>query len=196
MHGWIRQTLPRRQSLSSTFCLPALSGPVRTRASGTIVAFSDPLIPSTRPIQSANGMAKKEKRPWYKEGLRFECTQCGICCSGEPGYVWVDQPEIDAMAGAMQLTVDEFEKQFIRKVGSDKSLKEYPDGDCILLDPQQRTCMVYQARPIQCRTWPFWDSTIETEKDWKETCEACPGAGKGKLYSFEEIEIERKKKSV
>ena len=141
-------------------------------------------------------MSKKEKRPWYHHGLQFECTQCGACCSGAPGYVWVEQEEIDAMADSMGLAVDEFESQFVRRVGAQKSLREYPDGDCILLDPEHRTCLVYKARPVQCRTWPFWDSTLETKKAWKETCEECPGAGKGRLYSLEEIEIERKKKSV
>ncbi len=100
------------------------------------------------------------------------------------------------MADQMKLSIDEFESQFIRKVGVDKSLREYPDGDCILLDPEKRTCMVYEGRPIQCRTWPFWDSTLASKKDWKETCDVCPGAGTGKLYTFEHIEIQRKEKSV
>ena len=26
---------------------------------------------------------------WYRDGLRFECTRCGACCTGAPGYVWV-----------------------------------------------------------------------------------------------------------
>lgn len=141
-------------------------------------------------------MPATESRPWYHKGLRFECTQCGACCSGEPGYVWVEEEEIDAMAKAMEISVEKFESQFVRRVGVQKSLREYPDGDCILLDPEERTCMVYEGRPIQCRTWPFWDSTVETKKAWKETCQECPGAGKGKLYSLDQIEYERKKKSV
>ena len=100
------------------------------------------------------------------------------------------------MAKRMRMPAEKFESEFVRQVGEDKSLKEYPDGDCILLDPEKRTCLVYEARPIQCRTWPFWDSTIKTKKAWKETCEECPGAGKGRLYSFEEIEVQRKQKSV
>ena len=135
-------------------------------------------------------------RPWYQEGLRFQCTQCGDCCSGAPGFVWVDQDEINAIADAMSLSCDEFEARFVRKVGSQKSLREYPDGDCILLDPQARTCLVYQARPTQCRTWPFWDTNLESENAWKETCDECPGAGQGKLYTLSQIEIERKKKHV
>ena len=138
----------------------------------------------------------KDQQAWYSEGLRFECTQCGACCSGEPGYVWVDEAEISAMADEMKMSVDAFEHKFVRDLGYDKSLLEYPDGDCILLDPETRKCTVYETRPIQCRTWPFWDSTIKKKKDWKETCEACPGAGKGKLYTFEQIEVARKEKSV
>ena len=138
----------------------------------------------------------KDSRVWYSEGLRFECTQCGACCSGEPGYVWVDEAEVLAMAAQMNMSVDAFEHKFVRDVGNDKSLLEYPDGDCILLDPETRKCTVYETRPIQCRTWPFWDSTIKKKKDWKETCDVCPGAGKGKLYTFEQIEVARKEKPV
>ena len=137
-----------------------------------------------------------DQQAWYSGGLRFECTQCGACCSGEPGYVWVDEAEIAAMANEMKMSVDAFENKFVRNLGHDKSLVEYPDGDCILLDPETRNCLVYGNRPTQCRTWPFWDSTIKRKKYWKATCDVCPGAGQGKLYTFEQIEDARKEKSV
>jgi len=140
--------------------------------------------------------SKSSKQPWYADGLQFTCTQCGECCSGEPGFVWVEQEEIDAMAAVMEISTDAFEKRFVKQVGTDRSLVEYPDGDCILLDPKTRKCSVYHARPVQCRTWPFWDSNLETKADWKETCEVCPGAGVGQLYRLEQIEKARKEKSV
>ena len=140
--------------------------------------------------------AQQTKQPWYEQGLRFECTQCGACCSGEPGYVWVSEEEVAAIAGQMGLEVDEFEAKFVRQVGADKSLLEYPDGDCILLDRVTRKCTVYETRPIQCRTWPFWDSNLGKRKDWKQTCEICPGAGDGRLYTLDEIELARRQKSV
>ncbi len=141
-------------------------------------------------------MTEQQTNRWYKDGLSFQCTQCGDCCSGDPGYVWVDPDEIQAMADKMQMTRDEFSAKFIRKVGKQFSLMEYDNGDCILLDPVKRTCLVYQARPIQCRTWPFWDSNLQNKKAWKATCNVCPGSGTGKLYSFDEIEVQRKRKSV
>lgn len=96
----------------------------------------------------------------------------------------------------MEMSVDAFEHQFVRKVGSEKSLKEYPDGDCILLDPDSRKCMAYKGRPIQCRTWPFWDSNLESATTWAETCKECPGAGVGNVYTFEQIETRRQEKPV
>lgn len=135
-------------------------------------------------------------QPWYRDGLRFECTQCGDCCTGAPGYVFVEPSEIKAMAAAMEMEVVDFERQYVRQVGHEKSLKEYSGGDCVLLDPKTRKCTVYDARPVQCRTWPFWDSNLETPRQWQQTCEVCPGSGKGRLYSIEEIEVARREKSV
>ncbi len=36
--------------------------------------------------------------PWYQDGLRFTCTMCGKCCTGDPGYVWVTDEELAALA--------------------------------------------------------------------------------------------------
>lgn len=134
--------------------------------------------------------------PWYKDGLKFECTQCGKCCSGAPGFVWVDDDEVAAMAKGMAIEEAEFRNKFVRREGVRDSLVEYPDGDCIFLDPESRHCLVYDVRPIQCRTWPFWDSNLSNRLAWEETCLVCPGAGKGKLYSIEQIEFARDQKSV
>ena len=126
--------------------------------------------------------------PWYKDGLRFKCTGCGDCCTGAPGYVWVNKEEIVALAAAVNMTAADFEARYVKAVGVRKSLKEYPNGDCVFFDNKTRKCKVYAARPRQCRTWPFWDSNLKSPEAWEAACEACPGAGKGKLYSIELIE--------
>lgn len=144
--------------------------------------------------QSANKKEKSgEKEPWYKDGLKFECTQCGRCCGAAPGFVWVNAAEIAAMAEEKgSVSVAEFEQAFVRKVGARKSLTEFENGDCVFLDSQKRTCTLYNSRPRQCRTWPFWDSNLKSPEDWAQTCEVCPGAGKGELYSLDVIETQRK----
>jgi Fe-S-cluster containining protein len=132
-------------------------------------------------------------QPWYSAGLRFECTQCGDCCTGAPGFVWVNDAEIAALAALVgEPDVEQFEDKYVRKVGIRKSLREFPNGDCVFFDGETRKCTVYGARPRQCKTWPFWDSNLKSPEEWQRTCEVCPGSGKGKLYNLETIETARK----
>ena len=126
-------------------------------------------------------------QPWFQDGLRFTCTACGDCCTGAPGYVWVRDEDIAMLAAHLGLDVDTFERRFVRRVGIRKSLIEFSDGDCVFFDPQKRNCSVYEARPLQCRTWPFWDSNIKSPAAWKHTCQVCPGSGQGTLYPVEKI---------
>ena len=60
--------------------------------------------------------------PWYRDGLSFECTRCGACCTGAPGYVWVGDEEIRRLAEFRGETVEQFSKSFLRQVGGDISL--------------------------------------------------------------------------
>jgi Fe-S-cluster containining protein len=46
---------------------------------------------------------------------------------------------------------------------------------------------VYPVRPPQCRTWPFWESNLESPEAWQKTCDDCPGSGQGELIPVEEI---------
>ena len=134
-------------------------------------------------------MSDRDDTPWYRDGLRFECTQCGACCTGDPGYVWLTDEEIDALAANLGKTVVEFEREFVRRVGKRRSLRERDNGDCVFYH-QGRGCSVYDDRPIQCRSWPFWDSNIESPGAWQVTKEECPGSGHGPLFSLEEIEAQ------
>lgn len=132
-------------------------------------------------------------QPWYSSGLRFTCTECGDCCTGAPGYVWVNKEEIEALAHAIGMSdVAAFEKKYVRQLGVRRSLRERANYDCVLLDPQTRKCRAYEARPRQCRTWPFWDSNLATPDDWGRTCQVCPGSGQGKLHQLVDIEAQRK----
>ena len=124
--------------------------------------------------------------PWYRDGLRFQCTRCGKCCTGAAGYVWVNDEEIAAIAGHRGEGVSQTETLFTRPVGRRRSLKERDNGDCVFFD-KDRGCTIYQVRPRQCRTWPFWESNVATPEGWEKTCEVCPGSGHGDLIPAEEI---------
>ena len=126
--------------------------------------------------------------PWYQKGLKFSCTGCGDCCTGAPGYVWVNKSEIAALAAALHVSVEEFERRYVRAIGIRKSLIEFPNGDCVFFHNEDRTCQVYDVRPRQCRTWPFWSSNLGSPAAWEQTAERCPGCNRGRVVPIAKIQ--------
>lgn len=130
--------------------------------------------------------------PWYAEGLSFECTGCGQCCTGAPGFVFVTEKEIVAIARHLGLSVREFSRRFLRKIGDRFSLKEYKNYDCVFL--KDNKCSIYTCRPVQCRTFPFWPRILASKEAWDETATQCEGMRPGaRKVALDEIEAQRKK---
>ena len=72
-------------------------------------------------------------------------------------------------------------------MGIRKSLIEWANGDCVFFHGESRTCQVYDVRPRQCRTWPFWPSNLASPAAWEDTAERCPGCNRGRLVPLEGI---------
>jgi hypothetical protein len=53
-------------------------------------------------------------QPWYKDGLRFTCTRCGHCCTGEPGFVWVEDGDLAAIAQERGESLEEVKALYTR----------------------------------------------------------------------------------
>jgi len=145
--------------------------------------------------------------PWYANGLSFTCTCCGNCCTGGPGFVWLDDHEVDLLAKHLGLSKKQTLEQYCRKIGQRISLKESrtKEGnyDCIFLKElpakkekgkinlPRRVCGIYEVRPLQCRTWPFWDGNLASQDNWNNSAKRCPGMNTGKHYPQEKIEALR-----
>ncbi|MDF2577353.1 MAG: hypothetical protein K0S74_837 [Chlamydiales bacterium] len=131
---------------------------------------------------------------WYKEGLRFKCTQCGRCCTGSPGYVWLTEEEMQAMAKYLDMSLTQFTQRYVRKVNGRFSLLEYANQeewgkyDCVFL--KDNRCSIHPVRPKQCRTYPWWPENLASPKHWDKATLTCEGVNhpEGKLYNFEEIQ--------
>ena len=117
-----------------------------------------------------------------KEGFNYgfdasECSNCkGNCCIGESGFIWINLLEMQELSKLLNISVDELKKEHLRKVGYKFSIKEeklsHDNYACKFFDTSLRQCSIYDARPKQCRTFPFWDYFKENEKEVYEECPA------------------------
>lgn len=125
--------------------------------------------------------------PWFNEGLAFECRKCGSCCGGATGTVKVSDEEMVRLADRLSVTLYEFKTRYTRPTDSGMtSLREKDNYDCVFFD-RATGCTVYEDRPLQCRTWPFWRSTTRDATAWARTSHACPGVNTGPVVPADRI---------
>lgn len=128
-----------------------------------------------------------ERAPWYRDGLRFGCTRCGHCCGGDSGTVAVSDAEIATLARRFDVTPAQLRAMYTDPLeGGGHTLRERPNGDCIFY-ARERGCTVYEDRPRQCRTWPFWRRVVRTPARWAEEAYGCPGMNQGPLIDAQTV---------
>ncbi|MDH4943605.1 YkgJ family cysteine cluster protein [Sulfurimonas sp. C5] len=102
------------------------------------------------------------------------CETCeGRCCTGESGYIYVTKDEIFAIADLLEMDVNDFAIKYLFKTGYKYSIKENQIGDsyeCVFYDRETNGCKIYEARPTQCRTFPFWDYFKTRVQEVKDEC--------------------------
>jgi Fe-S-cluster containining protein len=116
-----------------------------------------------------------------KEGFPYgfiqsACYSCGgRCCTGESGYINVNKSEIERIASFLEIDIDSFKKKYLYKNGYKYSIKEMVYNgsyECVFYDRENNGCSIYMARPIQCRTFPFWEYFKNNIEELKEECPA------------------------
>ena len=121
-----------------------------------------------------SNIIKKEEYPYSFDSSA--CSTCaGKCCTGESGYIYVTKTEILAIAEVLEMDVNEFALKYLFKKGYKYSIKENKFNDsyeCVFYDRDSNGCKIYNARPSQCKTFPFWDY-YKTRVD--ELKLECPG---------------------
>ena len=136
--------------------------------------------------------------PFYKKGLCFQCTRCSKCCRHDPGYVFLSKNDIIALSSLLKVNTKEFLNNYCKIVNLGLlrriSLIEKKNNDCIFWD--NGGCTIYEQRPLQCKTYPFWSSFLNSAEDWETLGKSCPGVNKGKRYTLEEIEEKLRIKRV
>lgn len=136
------------------------------------------------------------------DNLKFSCNGCSICCRFKGGVVLLSKNDLINLSKWADLTEDQFIKvycQWIKNADGKeylclKTIKKYKEtDDCIFWDYNIPGCQCYNARPIQCSTYPFWPKIIENEVSWNNEKKHCPGINCGKIFTKEEILAEERK---
>ncbi len=116
--------------------------------------------------------------------FRFECTQCGQCCS-RPGVVMMTPVELVKIANSLSVTIEYIQQMCLEFDGQHWLLEVPEDSHCPFL--LNNRCSVHSVKPEQCRTYPFWEEIVETDASWDAEAAFCPGIGHGKSYSLKQI---------
>ncbi len=116
-----------------------------------------------------------------KDGFNYAfdslaCTTCeGRCCTGDSGYIYVTKSEIENISKLLGLEISDFVDKYLFKKAYKYSIKEMKYNgsyECVFFDRVTNSCKIYEARPSQCITFPFWDY-YKTRID--ELKKECPG---------------------
>ncbi len=127
---------------------------------------------------------------FYKDGLHFECKRCSGCCGKTPGVVYLSKRDLLALCNFYSMTPAAFIEKYCKwemyyEGKTVLALQSLKNNDCILW---KDGCMAYEARPIQCSTYPFWDWIVRDKSMWDDCASDCPGMNNGRLWTKEEIE--------
>ena len=120
-------------------------------------------------------------QPFFeRQPLHFSCTACGKCCAtaGEY-YVFLGADEAEAIRAHLGLSKSWFRRRYLRRLEAGELVLAVGAAErCIFLDESSQ-CSIYQARPLQCRTYPFWPELLGSERAWQREAARCEGINRG-----------------
>ncbi len=90
------------------------------------------------------------------EDFQFHCAQCGACCRGEQGYVYLTFLDVIRLSAFFDRPMKDILAEFTYYAGEYAQL--FVNFPC----PFQKgnLCSVYPVRPIQCVAYPFWGTML------------------------------------
>lgn len=99
------------------------------------------------------------------------------------------EEEIQRLAQALSMELEAFGKRYLRRYHDGYALVDGPDGACIFLTPANQ-CRVYEVRPLQCRTYPWWPEYLTSLAHWEAQQRICPGIGTGPRIPYSVIQTQ------
>ncbi len=129
-------------------------------------------------------------RFYVNQPVRFQCSGCGDCCSGDPDTHFIEllAGEAERIREYLQLSKTVFQRDHIVSIADiGKGIRINEQGRCSLLGADNR-CQVYQVRPLQCRSYPFWPEIMHSLDTWRAEANHCEGIHQGEAITPQHIE--------
>jgi len=126
---------------------------------------------------------------YEQKALKFECTGCGKCCTGQGDYYVETNPaEQRRIQKFLGVSWRWFRRRYLHRYddGVESLAWDHGQRRCVFLDAEYR-CRIYSVRPAQCRTYPFWPEVVDRRKTWKAEIKRCEGIGRGGVVPLEHI---------
>lgn len=132
--------------------------------------------------------------------MKFKCLDLcgGKCCTGKwdgkSSFIFLteeDRNRLKERLGQHILEFAELGSFESTRFARDKSIQWYlrdSQESCRFL--KNGKCSVYEDRPTQCRTFPFWPENIDP-KSWKKLSEFCPGIDQGEHIQVKAVMTEQ-----
>jgi Fe-S-cluster containining protein len=148
---------------------------------------------------------------YLEKGIEFSCQMCGKCCTGlNEGEVYLYEKDVLRLTKLLNIRgikhLREFAEKYFKIVDDSFFWKEPgaqrgktyrykslgfkftgEDEHCHFL--KNNICTVHEARPFQCRSFPFWQMMVSSKKNFDTYTKKCKGLQllKGKFHTREEI---------
>jgi hypothetical protein len=99
------------------------------------------------------------------------------------GDVFVTEGDVAAAARLLGMEEAAFVERYVRRTKSGTKFNKPRDGrQCHFLEGGG--CRIHEAKPTQCRLFPFWPELVENRDEWEKAARRCPGIGKGELIQI------------
>lgn len=127
------------------------------------------------------------KKKLALQGLRFQCTGCGGCCTGRgEHYIAVAAAEQNLIQRYLGISRSWFRRRYLVFYEDGIASLRWERDRCVFLDGDRR-CRIYAVRPAQCRGYPFWPEVVASQAAWDSEARRCEGIGRGAIIPLTEI---------
>jgi len=121
----------------------------------------------------------------FPKGIRFQCQRCSRCCAHtevRSRRILLSDLDMSRIEKNLGLKREGF-AELIQDSHPFRYLIRMVDEKCIFLD-EDKTCKIYEFRPLICRCFPFWIERKGNLFEFKASSD-CPGIGKGNALEEE-----------